>query len=425
MINRSMPPLAMREGESLSSEISGSLSLLSIELPAAEPRMPLPPARAQAIVASRVFDGREMRGARAAIVRDGRIAGLAEPGRVPADCEPVILPEGAVLAPGFIDVQVNGGGGTLLNDNPGVPAMAAIARAHRRFGTTGCLPTLITDEPSAMARAIAAARQAVTMPGVLGLHLEGPFLNPARRGVHREDLIATPDMHDADMLAELGGVGACQVTLAPERVPKGFIARLVAAGLRVSAGHTDATAEQLLAAADEGLTGVTHLFNAVSQMQAREPGVAGAALADDRIFAGIICDGHHVGAATMRAAYRAKGAGRIMLVTDAMPLVGTDRDRFMLVGKEIVLRDGRLTEADGGLAGAHLDMAGAVRNAVALIGAPLEDALTMASLTPAAFLGLDDRLGRIAPDYAADLVALDRDLRVVATWIAGAAEWVR
>lgn len=385
--------------------------------------MSAPPAKAQAIVASRVFDGRQMHGARAVLLSAGRIVGLAEPGDIPTAFDRIVLPEGALLAPGFIDVQVNGGGGVLLNDNPGADAMAAIARAHRRFGTTGCLPTLITDERPAMARAIAAARQAVATPGVLGLHLEGPFLNPARRGVHREDLIVAPDMHDADMMAELGGIGASQVTLAPERAPAGFIARLVASGLRVSAGHTDATAEQLMAAADEGLTGITHLFNAVSPMQARAAGVVGATLADDRIFAGLICDGHHVGALTMRAAYRAKGAGRIMLVTDAMPLVGTDRDRFILVGKEITLRDGRLTEADGGLAGAHLDMASAVRNAVGLIGAPLEDALVMASRTPATFLGLDHRLGRIAPDYAADLVALDGDLAVFATWIAGAPEW--
>lgn len=384
-----------------------------------------PSAKAQAIIASRVFDGRQMHGARAVLVQGGKIVGLSEPGDVPPGYARIVLPDASLLAPGFIDVQVNGGGGTLLNDNPGADAMAAIARAHRRFGTTGCLPTLITDERQAMARTIAAARQAVTTPGVLGLHLEGPFLNPARRGVHREDLIAIPDMHDADMLAELRGIGACQVTLAPERVPAGFIARLVAAGLKVSAGHTDATAEQLLAAVDEGLTGITHLFNAVSQMQARESGVVGATLADDRIFAGMICDGHHVGAVTMRAAYRAKGATRIMLVTDAMPLVGTDRDRFILVGKEITLRNGRLTEANGGLAGAHLDMASAVRNAVVLIGAPLEDALVMASLTPASFLGLDDRLGRIAPDYDADLVALNSDIGVVATWIAGAVEWVQ
>lgn len=382
--------------------------------------MPPPSAKHQAIVASRVFDGRRMHGPRAVLLREGEIHGLCEPASVPADHALFVLPDASLLAPGFIDVQVNGGGGILLNDNPTADAMAAIARAHRRFGTTGCLPTLITDDRLALARAIVAAKKAVTMPGVLGLHLEGPFLNPARRGVHREDLIATPDMHDAEMLAELGGTGASLVTLAPERAPPGFVARLVAAGLKVSAGHTDATAEKLLAAIGEGLTGITHLFNAVSPMQARAPGVAGAALADDRIFAGLICDGHHVDALTMRAAYRAKSAARIMLVTDAMPLVGTERDRFTLVGKDIVLRDGRLTDSDGGLAGAHLDMASAVRNAVALIGAPLEDALTMASLTPATFLGVDHRLGRIEQGYAADLVALDGDLRVVGTWIGGA-----
>jgi N-acetylglucosamine-6-phosphate deacetylase len=372
-----------------------------------------------AIVAPRLFDGQAMRGPTAVLVRDGMIVGIAACSEVPSDYDRDDLADGTLLAPGFIDVQVNGGGGILLNDDPTANAMAAIAHAHRRYGTTGCLPTLITDRRETMLRAISAARSAVAMPGILGVHLEGPFLNAARRGVHRQDLIVAPRPSDSEILADLGRAGASLVTLAPERVPRGFVRALVERGLRVAAGHTDAALADMRAAADEGLTGVTHLFNAMSQMQPRAPGAVGAALGDQRLVAGLICDGHHVDPINIRIAHRAKGAERLMLVTDAMPSVGTTGDRFTLIGREVRLRDGRLTTADGILAGAHLDMAAAVRNAVNLVGIDLGDALIMASRTPAAFLGLGDRLGRIAPAYAADMVALTLDLTVAGTWIGG------
>jgi N-acetylglucosamine-6-phosphate deacetylase len=372
-----------------------------------------------AIVAPRVFDGHAMRPASAVLVRDGRIIGLIAPAEIPSGYRRIDLPAGTLLAPGFIDVQVNGGGGVLLNDDPSVGAMAAIARVHRRFGTTGCLPTLITDRRQTMAHVITAAEHAAALPGILGVHLEGPFLNPVRAGIHRVDLIAAPGPADLELLGELGRAGTSLVTLAPECVPAGFVRALVERGVRVAAGHTDAAAQAMAAAASEGLTGVTHLFNAMSQMQPRAPGVVGAALDDPRLFAGLICDGHHVDPVNMRIAYRAKGVDRLMLVTDAMPSVGADTDRFMLLGREVRLRDGRLTAADGTLAGAHLDMASAVRNAVRLIGVDLSDALAMAARTPAAFLGRGDRLGRIAPGYAADLVALDDGLAVIGTWIDG------
>lgn len=377
------------------------------------------PAQATAIIASRVFDGAMLHSTRAVLVRGGDVLGIATPADVPADFQRVELPNDALLAPGFIDVQVNGGGGILLNDTPTPDAMAAIARVHRRFGTTGCLPTLITDHPQAMVAAVGAARHGVGRPGVLGVHLEGPFLNPERAGVHRKDLIAVPTIADLDVLSDLRGVGASQVTLAPERAPAGFINGIAKLGVRISAGHTDATHAQMMAACDEGLTGITHLYNATSQLQAREPGVVGAALADRRIFAGVICDGIHVDPVTLGITHRAKGADRVMLVTDAMPSLGANIDRFMLTGMEIFVRDGKLTRGDGMLAGAHLDMASAVRNAVEFVGLKLTDALAMASLTPAKFLGIDDKRGRIAPGYAADLVALDGKLGVIGTWIAG------
>jgi len=318
-------------------------------------------------------------------------------------------------------VQVNGGGGVLFNDAPSVEGVRAIAAAHRRFGTTALLPTLISDEPAVMPRAVAAVRGAMEagVPGVLGIHLEGPFFNPARRGTHALRHIRTMEPDDLPVLASLGDVGPTVVTLAPERAPPGSIEALAAAGVRVSAGHTDADYETMRAAVRRGVTGVTHLFNAMSGLASREPGVVGAALRSRSLWCGLIVDGIHVHPASLSIAVAARGPGRMMLVTDAMPPVGADDPSFMLNGERITVTDGRCVNGEGALAGAALDMATAVRNTVQVLGLPLGTALAMASLHPAAFLGVDDRMGRIAPGWRADLVALDADLRVVRTWIGG------
>jgi N-acetylglucosamine-6-phosphate deacetylase len=377
-------------------------------------------ASALALVPDRLFDGERFRDGRAVVIDAGRIT----------DVPPVAaldpgLPRRAVpglLAPGFIDVQVNGGGGVLFNDDPSPAAIRTIGAAHRRFGTTGFLPTLITDRRPRMAQAIAAVRDglAAGLPGLLGIHLEGPFLSPARPGVHDPALIRAPDSEDLALLASLGA-GRTLVTLAPERVAPAAIARLAAAGVRVAAGHSAATLAQLKDALDHGLAGYTHLFNAMPPLAAREPGPAGAALADRRGHVGIIADLHHVCAAALRLAVAAAGPERIVLVTDAMPTVGWSGDGFRLLGKEVRRAGGRLTTADGTLAGSDLDMATAVRNMVRAVGVPLGPALAMASLNPATFLGLDHELGRIAPGWRADLVALDAGLAATESWIAGTA----
>ena len=304
---------------------------------------------------------------------------------------------GVFLAPGFIDLQVNGGGGVLLNDQPTADGMRAIARAHRRYGTTACLPTLITDTREQMRTAVAAARSIGGRDGVLGLHLEGPFISPRRPGVHRPDRIAKPGAGDLEELCELAGAGRSLVTLAPECVPAGFVRTLASAGVRISIGHSEAPAAVVMQAVADGATGVTHLFNAMPPLSARAPGIIGVALAERRLTAGLIVDGIHVDPVSVRAAFAAKGSDRIALVTDAMPTVGTSLDRFELVGRTIKLADGRLTTEGGTLAGAHLDMASAVRNAVGLAKLPLEDALRAASLTPARFLGLDNERGTLVP----------------------------
>jgi N-acetylglucosamine-6-phosphate deacetylase len=370
------------------------------------------------IAAQHIFDGTSMRGPGSVRISQGRIESITF-GEAEARAS-IHLSADAILAPGFIDIQVNGGGGVLLNDQPTEVGVRRIVEAHRKEGgTTGCLPTLTTDRSEVIGRLAAVAQACLKIPGVLGFHLEGPALNRSRKGIHPEAEIRVPDRRDLAAIKSFGDRGRSIVTLAPECVPASMIDELIGAGLRIAAGHSDATAAEIGQAIDRGVSGVTHLFNTMSQLNAREPSLVGAALEDDWLFAGIICDGIHVDCAGLRVAFRCKGRDRLMLVTDAMPLVGTNDRQFMLQGRQITLHENRLTGPDGTLAGAHLTMIEAVRNAVALLEISLVDALIMASRTPAAFLGLESELGRIAPGYRADLVAINPNFDVVSTWIGG------
>jgi N-acetylglucosamine-6-phosphate deacetylase len=329
---------------------------------------------------------------------------------------------GALLLPGFIDSQVNGGGGVLFNDSPSVESIATIGRAHRRFGTTGFLPTLISADLEVVARAIAAVRAAIAarIPGVLGIHIEGPFLNVARKGVHDPAMLRELDASALGLLTSLGE-GRTLVTLAPEMTTPDLIGQLVARGIVVSAGHTNASYAEIRGALAHGLSGFTHLFNAMSQLTGREPGAVGAALDDPHSWCGIIVDGEHTDPVVLRIALRCKPHDRFMLVTDAMPSVGTDQDSFELQGRRISVRGQACFDEDGRLAGSNIDMASCVRNAVAMLGVPLPAAVRMASEWPAAFLGLANEHGRIAPGYRANLVAADEELNVLETWIDGRA----
>jgi N-acetylglucosamine-6-phosphate deacetylase len=374
----------------------------------------------KAILADRIFDGRSWLSGTALLIDGNRISAIAPSDDIPDPYIQLRLPAGAFLAPGFVDLQVNGGGGVLLNDDPSGDSMLAIARAHRAFGTTSLLPTFITDTKEKTRAAIAAAKGAAGREGVLGLHLEGPFINPARAGVHRREHIVLPEMRDVEWLAGLATVGHSLITLAPELAPERFIRSLAANGIRIAAGHSEASVWDMRRAIDEGLTGVTHLFNAMPPMSGRAPGIIGTALSEPRLLAGIIVDGIHVDPVAIRAAYAAKGAEGIALVTDAMSSVGATNSEFELLGAKVTLHDGALRREDGTLAGAHLDMASAVRNAVRLAGIPLEDALQSASSTPASFLGLAQERGHIVPGAYADLVALDANLNVLAVWAEGA-----
>ena len=369
---------------------------------------------------------------RALLHEGGTIRDIVAEERIPATARIVRL-AGGTLAAGFIDLQVNGGGGVMFNDAPTTATVAAIGRAHRARGTTGFLPTFISGPRAGMVRAVAAVRLALEAgePGVLGIHFEGPHLNPARRGAHDAEAIRPPGAGDLDLLASLRP-GRTLVTLAPECVAPAHIAALTARGVIVAAGHSEADAETMRAAAAHGMTGVTHLFNAMAPLHHRTRGTAGAALSQDRLACTIIADGVHVHWDMVRLAWRAKPRGTLFLVTDAMAPVGApvgapmgaqlgaaSAQPFRVGGEAVRIEDGCLRTTQGRLAGSLLDMGQAVKNCVAHAGIPLDDALAMAAAWPADFLGLGGSRGRLAPGLRADLVWLDEALCVRATWIAG------
>jgi N-acetylglucosamine-6-phosphate deacetylase len=329
---------------------------------------------------------------------------------------------GHLLLPGFIDVQVNGGGGLLFNDAPTVETLRGIAQEHRKYGTTGMLPTLITDTAEQMHAALQAVDDAIEqgVPGILGIHVEGPFLANARKGIHNAALFRHPDESDIEALIAPHR-GPIMLTLAPDEVSTQVIARLSAAGVIVVAGHTGADYATTRAALDAGVCGFTHLYNAMTPLASRDPGVVGAALDDPHSWCGLIVDGHHVHPATLRVAIAAKAHGKCVLVTDAMPPVGSENPEYTLNGQTIVMRDGICQNEAGVLAGSGLDMAGAVRNTVEMLGLPLAEASRMASAYPAAWIGLDRTHGRIAAGYTADFAVLDDTLAVRETWVGGIA----
>ena len=373
-----------------------------------------------ALTHARVLTAHGWRDDLAVLIEGERIAALLPNDHPQVRAAQVQDLAGALLVPGFIDVQVNGGGGALFNAAPTVATIRTIGAAHRKFGTTGFLPTLISDSTDVMRAALAAVEQAFDegVPGLLGVHLEGPYLAPERKGVHDPKWFHVPGEEELELLCAPHR-GVRLVTLAPERVPHASIARLAAAGVIVNAGHTAADHATIRAALAAGVRGFTHLFNAMTPLGSREPGVVGAALDDPGSWCGIIVDGHHVHPTSLRNAIAAKTRGKTLLVTDAMPPVGADSTEYVLNGETIVVKDGICQTANGVLAGSALDMATAVRNSVAMLGLPLDEAVRMASTYPADFLGLGSSHGRIAVGCRADLVAMDAGCRVQQSWIGG------
>lgn len=371
-------------------------------------------------VGAAVFDGAALREGAALAVEGGRVAGVV-PEAEAGPGERVRL-AGGVLAPGFVDLQVNGGGGIMLDGVAGAEGIARICAAHARLGTSGLLPTLITDAPGAvravLEAGIAAAEAGV--PGFLGLHLEGPHLDPRRRGAHDAGLIRP--MEDADVAlyrAAAARLPTLVVTLAPEAATPAQVAALSEAGVVVSLGHSGCGLGEARAAFAAGARMVTHLFNAMSGLGHREPGLVGAALDDGRVWAGLIADGVHVAPEAMRVALAAKrGPGRTFVVSDAMAVAGTELDEFRLQGRRVLRREGRLTLEDGTLAGADGDMARGVRTLVREVGVDLAEALRMATTYPAEALRRAD-MGRLVAGGRADVVHLDDALEVAGVWRAG------
>ena len=378
--------------------------------------------RYKVFTGARIFDGERFHDDSALVTGGGRVQAIVARGNAPDGAETILL-DGGVLSPGFIDAQVNGGGGRMLNDEPSAQSMYIIAEGHRPYGTTAMLPTLITDVAAASAAAIEAATEAVKANrGVVGLHLEGPHLAPARKGAHLAELMRPVEDGDVKTFIKAReAIGVLLVTMAAEQVTERQVQALDEAGVIVSLGHSDCTSQAAEARFDAGARGVTHLFNAMSQLGHRAPGLVGAAIDHPAVWCGIIADGHHVDPRALRTALRAKrGEGRLFFVTDAMSLVGSDKDSFTLNGRTVYREKGgycsKVVLPDGTLAGSDVDMASTIRYGVSVLELPLAEALRMATSYPARFLRLADR-GHLTPGARADLVHINDAIEATATWL--------
>lgn len=367
-----------------------------------------------ALAASRVFTGTEMLDNATVHIRDGKVVDISRGtalGSTPVD---------GLLAPGLIDVQVNGGGGVLFNDNPTLETLRTMVAAHARFGVTGIMATLISDERGKIAAAIDAVTRGISegIPGLLGLHLEGPWLSAPRRGVHPEKFLRNLDAEDMKLLAQRRPFPV-MVTVAPEQASPDDVRTLATAGVTVCIGHTASSHEDVEALLAAGASGFTHLFNAMPPLEGRKPGPVGAALTNRKAWTGLILDGIHVHPVSARVAFAAKSARKLMLVSDAMSTVGAANPSMTLFGEQIAVSDGALRTPAGTLAGAHLDLSMAARNAITMLGATQDEALRVTSLTPAEFLHVDHQRGRIAIGGRADLALFGPDLDVRSVWIGG------
>lgn len=374
---------------------------------------------------AQVFDGKSLSPGYAVRFDGGRVAALGPEGEVHAAGDVVDL-EGDILSPGYVDLQVNGGGGVMFNDDPSVETLTRIAKAHASLGVTRLLPTLITDTAERTQAAIAAAIDAVRagVSGIAGLHLEGPHLSVARKGAHDPELIRPMEKRDLDdLLAAAAALPFLKVTVAPENITEEQVSALSKAGVLVSLGHSDADFDTCRRYFAAGARCVTHLFNAMSQLGNREPGLVGATLASETVSAGLIADAIHVHPEALRTAWAAKrGEGRLFLVSDAMSVAGSDQTQFKLGGRVITRKAGRLTLADGTLAGADLDLTTAVRTLVGQVGVSLTEALEAATRRPAHLIGegAEARIGIGAPLSA--MICIAKDLSSASAPLAGDAD---
>ncbi|OIQ44528.1 MAG: N-acetylglucosamine-6-phosphate deacetylase [Roseobacter sp. MedPE-SW] len=364
-----------------------------------------------------IFDGHSLQHGVNARFEAGKLVCLSPDSPPAANLRYVDL-AGDILSPGYLDLQVNGGDGIMLNAVPNGTGLERIAKAHRQLGAVQILPTLITDTPEKTSKVIDATVQAIKagVPGIAGLHLEGPHLSQNRKGAHDGALIREMTSADLEVLLAAAAVlPVLMVTLAPESTSLEQVRALRSAGVILSLGHTDATFEQAMAHAEAGVTCVTHLFNAMSPLGHRAPGVVGAALNNPNLSAGLIADGIHVHPAAMRAAWAAKmrnptTKGKIYLVSDAMAPAGSDISSFELEGRQILRKNGRLTLEDGTLAGADLDLTTALRVLVSQCDIPLEEALTAAVTTPRQVIGQWSKKNSALGLAEAEFIRIQSDL---------------
>jgi N-acetylglucosamine-6-phosphate deacetylase len=372
-------------------------------------------AQMQRFFAENMFDGETIKQNQMITVENGTIHSI-ESFQFPGDATQL----SGLVAPGFVDVQVNGGGGVLFNNQPSLDTLITMSRAHQQFGSTAILPTLITDDLATMQLAASAVASAIAqnVKGIVGIHFEGPHLSQPKKGIHPTQHIREISPQEMAIFKRTD-LGLVCVTLAPENVSVELVQELVQAKVKVCLGHSNASAAQTFAALQAGAQGFTHLFNAMSPLQSREAGMVGAALLDATSYCGLIVDNEHVDISSCQLAIKCKTPERIMLVTDAMSHVGSEQTELQFAGMKINRQGNKLTIEGGRLAGSALDMASAVRNSVQDLHCTIQEAIKMASTTPATFLDLHQQKGYLAPGFDADWVVLSDQYYVNATYIAG------
>ena len=372
----------------------------------------------KALLGSQIFCGERFYDHHALLIDGKSIIEIVDENNIPNAFNKIELDQG-ILAPGFIDLQVNGGGGILFNNRPTKESLNTIINAHQFFGTTSIMPTVISDSIKVLTKCTRAVTQEIKKnSALLGIHIEGPFFSLKYRGVHQKKYISKLSSEYLELFSNLKEYPVI-LTLAPECISMKDLNHLASLGIKIMAGHTDASYDELEQAAKNNLNGFTHLFNAMSQMSAREPGAVGAALDFDNLYASIIVDLHHVHHSLIELAYQKKPIGKLFFISDSMATINHGEPTFELYDEVVSEQNGRITNAEGKLAGSSITQIDAVKNAYQKCNIPLDHALAMASRYPAEFIGVDRYLGSLKPNYRADLVHFDSNFKVNNVWTSG------
>ena len=372
----------------------------------------------QALLGSQIFCGERFYDDHALLLDGKSIVDIVHKNNIPDNFNKIELDQG-ILAPGFIDLQVNGGGGVLFNNSPNKESLNTIIKAHQFFGTTSIMPTVISDSLEVLEQCIKTVTEEIkNNSSLLGIHIEGPFFNTKYRGVHQKQYISTINSDYLNLFESLRGFPV-MLTLAPECISSQQLKHLTSLGIKTLAGHSDATYDELDDAINNGLDGFTHLFNAMGQISAREPGVVGSALHFENTFASIIVDLHHVHPSLIQLAYQLKPKGKLFFISDSMATINHGKPSFELYDEVVNESDGRLVNSEGKLAGSSITQIDAVKNAYQKCNIPLNQALAMASRYPAEYLGIANHWGSLKPGYRADLVHFDSNFKVHNAWVSG------